>query len=195
MHSMSNESMILGVHEHKIFKGFLGLLVFCTVVSIYFETYLPYLLPAGLIGLGLVYDDYRRLFYLIFAVLPFSVEMYFEGAGLGTDLPSEPIMLILTGITIGTLFTRQFSLKTHYVTHPIFLMIIIHVFWIFVTTINSTFLLISIKLLLAKLWYVLPFFVLPLVMVKKEEELHKTYNILYKILLTSFINVLVRHAF
>jgi O-antigen ligase len=191
---MSNESIILGIHNHKIFKGFLGLLVFCTLASIYTESYLPYLLPAGMIGIGLIYDDYRRLFYLIFAVLPFSVEMYFEGAGLGTDLPSEPLMLLLTGITIGTLLTRQFSLKTHYVTHPIFLMIVLHVFWIFVTTINSSFLLISIKLFLAKLWYILPFFVLPLIFVRHNYDLEKAYRILYKFLFVAILIVLVRHA-
>lgn len=194
MRSMSNESIILGIHNHKIFKGFLGLLVFCTLASIYTESYLPYLLPAGMIGIGLIYDDYRRLFYLIFAVLPFSVEMYFEGAGLGTDLPSEPLMLLLTGITIGTLLTKQFSLKTHYVTHPIFLMIVLHVFWIFVTTINSSFLLISIKLFLAKLWYILPFFVLPLIFVRHNYDLEKAYRILYKFLFVAILIVLVRHA-
>ncbi len=191
---MSNDSMILGLQNPKVFKRFLGLLILCTLASIYFETYLPYLLPVGLLGLGLIYDDYRRLFYLIFAVLPFSMEVYFEGAGLGTDLPSEPLMLILTGITFGTLLTRNFSLKLHYVTQPIFILIFLHLFWIFITSFNSTFLLVSVKLLLAKIWYVFPFFILPLIFVKYNYDLEKAYRILYKFLFVAILIVLVRHA-
>jgi len=195
MPDMSNDSMILGLDNHKVFKGFLGLLILCTVGSIYFETYLPYLLPAGILGLGMIYDDYRRLFYLIFAVLPFSIEMYFDGAGLGTDLPSEPLMLVLTGITLATLISNRMNIKLYYVTHPITLLIFLHLFWILITTINSSFILVSIKLILAKIWYIMPFFILPLIFVKYNYDLEKAYRILYKFLFVAILIVLIRHAF
>ena len=195
MPDMSDDSMILGLDNHKVFKGFLGLLILCTVGSIYFETYLPYLLPAGILGLGMIYDDYRRLFYLIFAVLPFSIEMYFDGAGLGTDLPSEPLMLVLTGITLATLISNRMNIKLYYVTHPITLLIFLHLFWILITTINSSFILVSIKLILAKIWYIMPFFILPLIFVKYNYDLEKAYRILYKFLFVAILIVLIRHAF
>ncbi len=195
MPNMSDDSMILGLDNHKVFKGFLGLLILCTVGSIYFETYLPYLLPAGILGLGMIYDDYRRLFYLIFAVLPFSIEMYFDGAGLGTDLPSEPLMLVLTGITLATLISNRMNIKLYYVTHPITLLIFLHLFWILITTINSSFILVSIKLILAKIWYIMPFFILPLIFVKYNYDLEKAYRILYKFLFVAILIVLIRHAF
>ena len=177
-----------------IFRGFVGLVCSCILASIYFQNYLFFILPAAVLGLGIVMDDYRRLFYLIFALLPFSIEYYFDGAGLGTDLPSEPIMILLTAITLVALIRTNFSLKLSYVTHPIFILLVIHIFWIFITCLNSQNILISFKFLAAKIWYIIPFFILPLYFVKASSELEKTYRILYIFLFSSICIVLVRHA-
>ncbi|MBK9737309.1 MAG: O-antigen ligase family protein [Saprospiraceae bacterium] len=180
--------------NYYVFRYFIFLLVICTLASVYFESYLPYLLPVAILGIGIIFDDFRRLFYLIFAVLPFSIEFYFEGASIGTDLPSEPLMILLTGITIGTLMMRKLSIKLHYVTSPIFILMFLHLFWIFITSINSTNFLISTKLLAAKIWYIFPFFILPLMFIKDRIDIERAYKILYKFLLASIIIVLVRHA-
>ena len=153
------------------------------------------MLPIVVLGTRIIFDDFRRLFYLIFAVLPFSIEFYFEGASFGTDLPSEPLMILLTGITLGTLMMRKMSLKLHYVTSPIFILMFLHIFWIFITSINSSNLLISVKLLAAKIWYIFPFFILPLMFIKDRFDIERAYNILYKFLFVSISIVLVRHAF
>ncbi len=172
--------------------GFTGV---CVLLSVYFQTLLPFIFPLALLAFGVIAEDYRRLFYLTFALLPFSIEFYFEGAGLGTDIPSEPIMIMLSGITVAVLIKNNFSLLRRYVTHPIFLMILIHVFWIFITALNSTYPIISLKFLAAKIWYILPFFILPLIFVKESHELEKAYRILYKFLFVAISIVLVRHAF
>ena len=178
-----------------IYNYIIGFTGVCVLFSVYFESLLPFIFPLALLAFGVIVEDYRRLFYLTFILLPFSVEFYFEGAGIGTDIPSEPIMIVLSGITIAVLIKNNFSLLKQYVTHPIFLMVVIHVFWIFITSVNSTYPLISFKFLAAKIWYVLPFFILPLLFVKESSELEKAYRIIYIFLFVAISIVLVKHAF
>ena len=177
------------------YRIFLIIVAVAILLSIYFQHYFAFLLPAFILGMVIIIEDYRRLFYLIFLLLPFSVEVYFEGPGLGTDLPSEPAMLILSFITVVLLIRNNLSFPKFYITHPIFILIGIHVFWIFITALNSSYPFISFKLLAAKIWYILPFFILPLMFVQESSELEKSYRILYKFLFVSICYVIIRHAF
>lgn len=186
--SMAGDSNIL-------FRSFLGLVSLAIILSICLDNYIPFILPLMAIGLGLLWNDYRRLFYLIFIVLPFSVEIYFDGAGIGTDLPSEPLMILLSGITIIVLLRTNFKITYKYLMHPITLFIFLHIFWIFTTSIHSQNLLISFKVLAAKIWYVLPFFVFPLITFKKSEQFEQAYRLLYLFLFYAICIVLIRHAF
>jgi len=178
-----------------LYRIFAGVLFTSVFLSIYLEKSVLLIFPVVLLGIASIIDDYRRLFYLLFAVLPFSVEFYFEGAGLGTDIPSEPLMIFLTGISIAVLLRRNFALKYHFVTHPVFVFLFIHVFWIFITAINSQNTLISFKYLAAKTWYIVPFFILPMMFIQQSQHIEKSYRILYKFLFVAICIVLVRHAF
>lgn len=181
--------------EHKLYVAFVAVVLAAAATSIFLESPLPFVLPVGLLLLLAVGTDFRRLFYLLFALLPFSAEFYFEGVGLGTDIPSEPVMILLSGIAIVLLLRNRLSMDRNYVTNPVMILILLHVFWIFVTAINSQNLLVSFKFLLAKIWYILPFFILPLIFSKEVGDLEKSYRILYKFLFASISIVLVRHAF
>jgi len=168
----------------------------CSVLlSIYLESYIPFILPFAIVFIYSILTDYRRLFYLVFILLPFSTEVYFEGAGLGTDIPTEPLMIGLAFITIALLIKNTFTIHRDYVTHPIFLMMVVHVFWIFLTSLNSTYPLISAKWFAAKCWYILPFFILPMLFVKYPDDIQKAFRLLYKFLFVTICIVLVRHAF
>lgn len=186
------KSLISTITLYRIFAVIVCISGF---LSVYLERPLLFIFPAVLLGIGAIINDYRRLFYVIFAVLPFSVEFYFEGAGLGTDIPSEPLMLLLTGICVAVLLKRNFSLNYQFVMHPVFILLVIHVFWIFITAINSQNLLISFKYLAAKIWYIVPFFILPMIFIKETQQIERAYRILYKFLFVAICIVLIRHAF
>lgn len=185
----------IGEKERFLFNSFLAITLTCVMLSIIVENFIPLVLPILVLGGGLIWDDYRRLFYIIFIVLPFSIEMYFDGAGLGTDLPSEPLMIFLSGITIAYLFKNKFSIKKSYVKNTISLFLFLHLFWLIITTINSQNILISIKFVLAKIWYILPFFIFPLVIFRHASQYEKAYRLLYLFLFYAISIVLVRHAF
>jgi len=182
------------IKERELFIGFVLTVLICIALYIYTESKVVFVLPALMLGVAFIADDYRRLFYGLFVILPFTSEFYFEGAGIGTDLPSEPMMIALTGFALVTMMNHKFSFHKVYVIHPIFILILVHIFWILVTGLQSTYFLISFKFLLAKIWYVIPFFFLPLFMLDKGDDFLKIYNILYKFLFVTLSIILFRHA-
>lgn len=181
--------------SQNIFIGFLALLALSIMAVYYIESFLPMIIPVSVLGLGVLLDDYRRLFYFIFAVLPFSIEYYFDAVGLGLDIPSEPLMLLLVGITSLILIRNNLTFLKFYVFHPVLLLLFLHMFWIGITTINSTFPLLSIKFFVAKFWYILPFLIFPIYVFESEKYFVRAYKVLYIFLLISIVIVLIRHAF
>ncbi|MBT8234045.1 MAG: O-antigen ligase family protein [Saprospiraceae bacterium] len=154
---------------------------------------LPALVPIALISAVLVITRPIILFYVFFFLLPFSVEIYLPN-GLGTDLPSEPIMLLLTGICIVLFFKNIKRIDKQTFVHPITLVLIFHIFWIALTSLYSTNMTFSFKFLLAKFWYVLPFYFLPLILLKSFDQFRNVFKFLSIGLFISIAYVMARHA-
>lgn len=185
---------LAGLNSKKWFWYFVLLIVLSIGASIYLESYLIMLLPFSVIGFGLLADDYRSLYLLLIALIPYSVEFYFEGPGLGTDLPSEPLMILLSGFVVFTWLKLKLQLPRYYAFHPIIILLVVHILWILITSVNSTFPILSVKYFVAKMWYILPFLILPLLSYEKDGNIVQGYRVLYKFLFISICIVLVRHA-
>ncbi|MBK8701983.1 MAG: hypothetical protein IPN29_21405 [Saprospiraceae bacterium] len=91
----------------KLYGIWMFVVALCVVFAIAVESPLPLLLPLTIPIALWVIRDYRNLFYLFFALVPFSIEYNFTPS-LGTDLPSEPIMLLLFGIGLLLFFFSVF---------------------------------------------------------------------------------------
>lgn len=185
---------MLELISKRLSYAFLICLSICIFGSIYFETPLLLIIPVAIISLSLIYDDFRKLFFFIFAVLPFSIEVYFDNLGIGTDIPSEPLMIVLTLLICLYVITNGLRINKYYVFNTLFLALLAHVFWIFITSINSTYPILSFKFFIAKIWYVLPFLLFPLIILKDVSKLSKAYRITYKFLFFAILIVLVRHT-
>lgn len=164
---------------------------FATAIALYDP--LPLLIPIALAcGLLFVLRP-LYLFYLFFFLLPFSVEIYLPN-GLGTDLPSEPIMLVLTGLSILLVLQNIREIPKALFSHPITLFLFLHVFWIAFTSLYSTNMVFSLKFLIAKFWYIIPFYFLPFIIVKKEIQFRSLFTCLGMGLFISVAYVMARHA-
>jgi len=119
-------------------------------------------IPLGLlISLSLIQYP-RCLFYLLILSIPWSYEFNFN-PNLGTDLPDEPLMLLGSVAVIIYLLSRRHAMPIKSI-HLLSFIIILQLVWTCITVITSTDLILSIKYLMAKSWYVLAFFVLPLIL-------------------------------
>ncbi len=128
------------------------------------------LLPALLaVGLLVAVVEWRIIFYLLLFLLPFSIEIGLPG-GFSMDVPSEPLMLVLTACVLITLLLRGGQLPAREWLHPLLLLMALMLTWAVFDTFFSVSTFKSIKYLLAKVWYIVPFVLGTLLLVRRPAD-------------------------
>ena len=152
-----------------LFMGFIGLLVVGGAAAALAQQ--PALLLPGLLAVGLLVAvvEWRWLYYLLFFLLPFSEEISLFG-GLSMDVPSEPLMLALTACVGGSLLLGASRLPRREWLHPLLIILALMLLWTATDTVFSVDKTKSIKYLLAKVWYLTPFLLGPLLIVRRPYE-------------------------
>ncbi|NUN98982.1 MAG: O-antigen ligase family protein [Saprospiraceae bacterium] len=181
--------------EYKLFSGFAVLVL----LSLYGAAATGYFVLAGLPVLFLFawvcLLDFSKIYYLLLFFLPLSTEVYLPG-GLGTDLPTEPIIVALM-LIFGAFALQRNSgaaIEKHFFTHPIALLLLVHVGWIYATTITSELFLVSLKFSLAKTWYVAVFFFLSGYLIHTERDYKTLFWVVFIPLMFTVLVTQVRHA-
>ena len=192
MSTIRTDQLDIITREKWLFGSFAALIIAMVFASIVLDNPLPLALPIVLLYIYFAVQHPKALFYLFFMLLPFSIE--YEIGSLGTDLPSEPMMLSLMGIAFLLIITRVKQISHNIWLHPISLIMIVHICWIAITAISSTHPIISWKYFLAKLWYVIPFYFLPLILLKKTTDYLKIFTLMLPCLLIAIFYVLAKHA-
>lgn len=113
-----------------------------------------------------------KLFWLLLVCLPLSTELNITPQ-LGLDFPDEPLLIILTAIVILRWIHQPNWVPYDLVKHPLFLVLVIYMSWLLVTVLYSTEMILSAKYLLAKTWYILPFVVLPQLLLVQKSDLKR----------------------
>lgn len=173
--------------------AFSGLVLLCGILSVFLETYYLLLLPLLVLGGYLTIVHPKMIFFLFFAIAPFSIEIFLPN-GLGTDLPTEPIALLLTGIAIAVFLNQFDKVKLGFVKHPITLLILAHISWLFFTALFSQIQLISFKYFLAKIWYIIPFFFLPFYLLKNTSNIETVFKILIASTSIAMMVIMIKHG-
>ena len=125
--------------------------------------------PLVLLVVYLAVVNFKPLYWLLIACIPISTEIQLPG-GLGTDLPTEPIIVGLM-VLFGIFVLRNLkNLSFELMRHPVGLVLLLHVSWIAATTITSDLFVVSLKFLLAKLWYVVTFFALTAYLLRSDKD-------------------------
>lgn len=167
--------------------------VLCFWIAIAMEAWWPAGIPAGLLVAWLAAVDFRRVFFLMMGCIPVSTEIELPG-GLSTDLPSEPLMWVLTLVAAAWFLRNWKAIDSRYLRHPVTLALLAHLAWTTVCVVVSTDFLVSFKFLLAKGWYVTVFYFLALHLLRKQEDYKNLLWWFFVPLLFAVLTVLVRHA-
>ena len=118
------------------------------------EQYWFAIIPFAFVLLLLAFVATDKLMWFIVFSTPLSLNLEeLEFGGVGMFLPTEPLLFGLMLIFfLKLLYERKFDRKVLY--HPMTIAIYIYVTWIFITTITSTMPFVSLKFLLAKMWFI-----------------------------------------
>ena len=157
------------------------------------DKYYALLTPILLIFLFLYIFSLDKLILLITFLTPIAINYKDPDMGIGITLPTEPLLLgVLVVFILKLFYDGGFNRKV--VTHPVSIFIIINLIWLGITTITSEIPLVSVKFLIARLWFVVPFYFIGILLFKKVKNI-KLFNWLYIIpLLIVIFYTLVNHA-
>lgn len=170
--------------------GLFAILFFC--IAIVTERDYYYLAPVAVLFLGFAIINFKSIFYLMLMVLPISVESYI--GSFGTDLPSEPLLILLAGCTLLYLIFNKDELDKSSFKHPISILLSVMFAWSVFVAIFSTDIVLSIKYLLAKSWYLLGFFVLPLILLRSKKALQLFFWCLFIPTYLSVLYIIAKHG-
>lgn len=147
----------------------------------------------GFVGLLLVLLDFKLIFYLLLLFLPLSNE-YELFSGIRMYLPTEPLVILLLFLFVPYVIYHQRIFTRSFWKHPLTLILVINVAWIFVTIISSTHPMISLKYFIAKIWYVVVYYFLASFIIRSNKEFNKVFWLLVLPTIGGLIYVLTRHA-
>lgn len=127
------------------------------------------LLPAlAVLGVGVLLVDWRWVYYLLLSTLAFSMEM--RVGALTLDMPSEPLMLVLLGCLGVAVLSGRSGLSRRDMLHPFVVILALMLLWAGVSTLFSVDTTKSVKYLLAKTWYLGPFLLITLMLLRRPAD-------------------------
>jgi O-antigen ligase len=131
---------------------------------------LPFILALFLV----VIYSFDKIIYLIalFAPLSLTLSEIMPGFGFDMFLPTEPLLLgLLIVFLLKLVHERGFDKQI--LTHPVSLAIYINLIWLFLTALTSTMPIVSIKFLLARIWFVAGLYFLTAKMFSEGKNIEK----------------------
>ena len=180
-------------YNNALLMGFIALVIICIFTAIFTNIYLIAGLPVLLLIAYVSFVDFKQVFFLLLACVPFSIEYYLPG-GFGTDLPSEPLMIGLTLIYIIYLANNWGKMSGEFIKHPLILMVMLHLGWMIVAMFNSNLMYVSIKFVLAKVWYLVTFLFMAGTIIKNEKTVRQYFWIVYISFQLVIFFTIIKHA-
>ncbi|MBK7409664.1 MAG: O-antigen ligase family protein [Saprospirales bacterium] len=190
---LAREPISVSAETRWLFWAFAGLSLLSFFAGAITNYYFLFGMPAALLVGYLCLVDFKKVYFLLWALIPISTEIYLPG-GLGTDLPDEPFMLLLTGVFFLYLIRNGREMDKRFFVHPITLLLFLHLAWMTVAMITSSLPLVSVKFLLAKAWYVVSFYFMAGLLLKTEQDKKKWLWWIFIPLMLTVTYVFVRHA-
>lgn len=180
-------------NSHYFFIALSGLFFLLLGLAIITDRYYLIAIPFGVL---LFYSGWQSLsfvFFLLIASLPFSTEYQFSG-NLGTDLPDELLMLVTTALFL--LYLANDSLRSFLkiTAHPLLLCFFAVICWSFISSLFSTYPLLSLKFLLAKSWYLGAFIGATLLVCRDKKNIRLLALFLSIAMLVVTLLILLRHG-
>jgi O-antigen ligase len=157
------------------------------------DFYWFFLLPVVLIVLYYYLVSLDKIILLITFLTPLAVNISDLEMGLGISLPTEPLMFAVVVLFLANLiFNRKY--ERHIGQHPVSYIIYLSLFWMFLTTLTSELPVVSLKYLLARIWFVVPFYFIAAMVFRDMKNIKRFYWLYISGLLIVIIYTLIQHA-
>ena len=170
-----------------------GLFILLNSLLIAKEFYWGIAIPVAII-IALMYLFWLdKLLLFIVLVTPLAINIANSELGFGISIPSEPLMVgVMIIFILKTIFNSHYDRRI--LKHPISIAIFFSLAWMLITSITSEMSLVSFKALAARLWFVIPFYFLGILLFKDIRNVSR-FKWLYMASLTIvIIYTTIHHA-
>lgn len=172
----------------------LSILFLSVALCAYTGEYVVLAMPFGFLFALLMGVNWKTAYFILLFSIPVSVDITFFGGKLSTSLPDEPIMWLFFLMFPILLASKPKLLPAHWWRNPIVLLITLQYIWMFITVIYSREPIFSIKFALAKTWFLVTFFIIPVLIFQEKKDFKKAYYLVLIPLLVTMIIINIRHA-
>ncbi|MBS1592751.1 MAG: O-antigen ligase family protein [Bacteroidetes bacterium] len=179
--------------EFGLFYGFAAASVASVLAAYQLETTFLLAVPALLLIIFFTILNYKAMYFALMFLLPCSIEYYFP-SGLATDLPTEPLMVGLTLVTLTLVAFRKDLLPRGFISNPLIVVLLLHLFWILICAINSDLPVFSYKVFAAKIWYFVPFTLLTAIILRTRSDMQRWFWLIFSPLTILIIVSVLRHG-
>ena len=138
-------------------------------------------------------SDIRKLYFALLFFIPLSTEFSVTDT-LSTDLPDEPMMLILSGSLVVLMLLKKSVFPFQINKSSLFLLVMLQLMWMITTVFFSYEIVLSIKYFLAKTWFLVAFVFGGLVFLKTKEDFKLASQMLVFSMLIPVAISLIRHV-
>lgn len=154
---------------------------------------IPFALAISPLLINWIIRSTENLFWILLILLPLSTELNITPS-LGLDFPDEVFLWLLTAIGIIKLLHQPYLFYPVFKS-PIVLLIVLQLCWFVFICFFSTEPLLSIKFLLAKIWYIIPLVILTPIIVNNKNKLKQLAICLCVPMFLVIVQTLIRHSF
>lgn len=140
--------------------------------AVAYEQWELFLLPFALLTVWVTF--YRldwAMWFIVFST-PLSVNLTDLTGQAGLSLPTEPLLLLVTALTLFKMFFEG-KFDKAIITHPISIAIYIYIGWMAFTSLTSQLPLVSLKQLVARIWFIVPYYFVLAHLFKEERNRDK----------------------
>lgn len=174
------------------FAGFALISLACILGAFALEQYFALAVPLVIVFGYIAFINYRVIYWLLLFSLPLSTELDIGSVGL--DFPDELLMVALMFITGLAILGKPHLLDFRFLRHPIVVLLFAHLFLLVLLVPYSANGLVTVKFILSKLWFYVPFLILTSMIIKEEQDIRKFFWYLFVPLTFTVFVVLVRYA-
>ena len=157
------------------------------------DFYWFFLLPVVLIVFYFYLVSLDKIILFITFLTPLAVNISDLEMGLGISLPTEPLMFAVVMLFLANLiFNRRY--ENQIAKHPVSYFIYLSLFWMFLTMLTSELPVVSLKYLMARVWFVVPFFFIAAMIFHDLKNIKRFYWLYIIGLLIVIVYTVIQHA-
>ncbi|MBL0031769.1 MAG: O-antigen ligase family protein [Bacteroidetes bacterium] len=177
-------------------RGFYALIILFLGVTCYFIAKEMYWFAAAPLVLGLAYlaiFSLDTILYVIAFATPFAITLNDKSHGPALSMPTEPLMFgVLLLFIFKFIFEGKFDKRV--LNHPVSIALYFVLGWMFITTITSSYPLVSLKHMISQLWFIVPFYFLGTQLFRDKKNIKRFIWVYLFSLCCVVIYTIIRHG-